>query len=208
MAIPAGGILLAAAGGVLAYAGFTGMNPLEALKDIASGKPSGISHSPSTFITDLGTSIGNLAQQNANAAGGAPVTGLPSALQFYTGDKYSKARRWQTGYSDCSSFIGKGLKREGIKPPGPSITTSYLASKEWVKISAASAKPGDLIVSTTHMVCYLGDGRALGQQNPRRNVQEGTVKDLMYGTGGYVYLRYAVSGGSAGGKLGSSGTSV
>jgi hypothetical protein len=145
-----------------------------------------------------------LVDDSLAAINGLPY--LPPACEHFSSDKYSQTRRWQNGYSDCSSFVGKGLKAIGIKPPGGSTTMSYYTSKEWQRISASEVKAGDLACGTTHVVVCYGDGTAIGQQNPRRNVQRGTVKDLMYGTGPFVYLRYVGTMGS-GAKTGSSSKS-
>lgn len=199
MAIPAGGVLLAAAGGILAYAGFTGKNPLEALKDVASGSPTGIAHSGSSALEEIGAGVIASGDQTAILSPG--IANLPAALAHYKNDRYSQLRRWQDGYSDCSSFIGKGLKLIGIKPPGYSTTTSYLTSRSWKQVPEASAKAGDIACNTSHVVCCTGGGNAIGQENPRRNVQTGTVKSLMSGTGSYIILRYVSSSGSSGGKV-------
>ena len=122
-----------------------------------------------------------------------PFPALVAACEKYAGDKYSQARRWSRGYSDCSSFVGKGMKDLG-QNPGVSTTLTYLASSRWKKISAGEAGAGDIAVNAAHMVLVTGKGTAIGQQNSRRDVQRGTIADLMSGSGGYQYRRY--SGGS------------
>lgn len=104
-------------------------------------------------------------------------------------DTYSQARRWQNGYSDCSSWIGKGMKRLG-KNPGGSTTLTFLASSDWSTISRDKIGAGDIAVNTSHCVVVTGKQGAVGQQRPGRNVQLGTIDDLMSGTGKYVFRRY------------------
>lgn len=118
-----------------------------------------------------------------------PFPALVAACEKYAGDKYSQARRWSNGYSDCSSFVGKGMKALG-QNPGVSTTLTYLASSKWYKISASEAGAGDIAVNAAHMVLVTGKGTAIGQQNSRRNVQRGTVSDLMANSGSYIYKRY------------------
>jgi len=122
-----------------------------------------------------------------------PFPALVEAVQQFRGDKYSQAKRWQNGYSDCSSFVGKGMKQLGLNPGG-STTLTYLASSSWTSISVSEAGAGDIAVNSAHMVLVTGNGTAIGQQNPRRNVQEGSIRDLMSGSGPYVFRRY--KGGS------------
>jgi len=104
-------------------------------------------------------------------------------------DTYSQARRWQDGYSDCSSWIGKGMKRLG-KNPGGSTTLTFLSSSDWATISRDKIGAGDIAVNTAHCVVVTGSKGAVGQQRPGRNVQLGTIDDLMSGTGTYIFRRY------------------
>lgn len=191
MAIPASTVLLVTAGGVLAYAGFSNRNPLEALKDLATGKPTAIRNEGS-YGTAAGSVLGGVI---TDVISGQGIPALPHAVMRYRNDKYSQLKRNQPGYSDCSSFVGKGLRDLGVKPPGPSTTSAYLASKDWKRIPSADAQAGDIAVSLNHMVVYATTTIGVGQQNPRSNVKRGPVKDLMFGNTPYVTLRYV--GGTA-----------
>jgi len=122
-------------------------------------------------------------------AGKGPWPELVDACLKGSQDIYSQARRWQDGYSDCSSWIGKGMKRLG-KNPGASTTLTFLASKDWSTIPRTKIGAGDIAVNTAHCVVVTGPNGAVGQQRPGRNVQLGTIDDLMSGTGSYVFKRY------------------
>lgn len=175
------------------YAGFTGQTPLQAVRSIGSGHPAGVRNTPSdSVLASIANSVSSVGSSTANVIAGQGLPDLPAACAAYASDHYTTnpAKRWTSGYSDCSSFVGKGLKRIGIKPPGPSTTLSYLGSKDWTKVSSDIVQAGDVAVSTTHMVVCTGNGMALGQQNPRRNVQRGTIQDLMANSGSYMFLRY------------------
>lgn len=187
MAIPTSTVLLVTAGGVLAYAGFTNRNPLAALKDLSTGKPTAVRNAPGEYASAAGSTAWNII---TDVIAGEGIPALPQAVAQFSGDKYSKPKRWQKGYSDCSSFVGKGLKSIGVKPPGPSTTGAYLASKDWKRIPSADAQAGDVAVSLNHMVVYIDNTHGIGQQNKRSNVKRGTVKELMYGNTPYVTLRY------------------
>lgn len=118
---------------------------------------------------------------------------LPNACAYFKGDKYSQALRWKNGYSDCSSFVSKGMKKLGLKYPAGGTTISYLNSPQWASIPLSSVQAGDIIVNASHMIVATGPGQGMGQQNPRRNVQTGSIKDLMSGTGAYRAKRYVGS---------------
>lgn len=190
------GVAVATMGGLLAYAGFRGVNPFQALREIASGSPQSITSAGAGFDTNL---VGNWAKTTVGNA--VAVTGsgaaLVTALAKFSGDKYSQTKRWQNGFSDCSSFVGKGFKAIGITPPGSSTTWEYLAWKMTTKVSRAQVAPGDLVVNASHIVVVVDSTRAIGQENPSTNVRVDTIENLMYGTGSFTCLRYTGWGGAA-----------
>lgn len=186
-------VALAAAGGILVYAGFKGVSPIGALRDVSTGKPTG--------VTDKATDLGSFdAGALGTAAGGAAVTGAVSTVAAkYSGDKYSQAKRTQPGWSDCSSFCDKILRDMGISPPTKwAATANYRISPNWVNVPLADTKPGDIAINSHHMVMITAAGgtAAIGQQNPRVNVRTGTVKDLM--SNDYVCKRYVKNPGATG----------
>jgi len=122
-----------------------------------------------------------------------PFPALVAAVQQFNADKYSQGKRWQSGFSDCSSYVGKGMKVLG-EDMGASTTLTYMTSPKWSTISRSQIGPGDIAVNATHMVVITGSDTAIGQENPRRNVQSGSIDDLMGGTGPYIFRRY--KGGS------------
>jgi hypothetical protein len=188
---PSGGIsglavAFAAAGGLLVYAGFKNLSPVGALKDVSGGRPSGVDDR-STELS--GAPIAGVATGVADQVLGGNVM---TAANKYIGDKYSQLRREQPGYSDCSSFADKVLSDIGIPPPTKwAATSNYRASGHWKTIPQSEAGPGDIAISSHHMVVVAsGQGaQAVGQQNPRVNVRTGSVASLM-GSQSYVYKRY------------------
>jgi hypothetical protein len=179
-------VAFATAGGLLVYAGFRGVNPVQALREISTGKAGVTSHP-----TDLGA-------YQTGVALGAAVTGatgalVSSAAQKYANDKYSQSKRTQPGWSDCSSFCDKILTDVGIPPPVKwASTANYRLSASWITVQLSETQPGDVAVSSHHMVMITASGgiSAIGQQNPRVNVQSGSVASLM-GSQSYVCKRYS-----------------
>lgn len=205
MGISGTGVALATFGGVLVYAGFTGQSPIAALKAISTGHPAGVAKTSGYVNTEAypgldsalaavgtGTNPGDSAGSIlSGAVGTGPLAALASAALTFDMDKYSQPKRWQDGFSDCSSFVGKAFRKIGITPPGASTTTSYLAWSKLKKISFMQAAAGDLVISPTHMaIVFDSRGNAIGQQNPSENVVINTVANVMAGTGAYGYYRY------------------
>jgi hypothetical protein len=194
-------LAVAAGGGVLLYAALRGVSPLTALKDVTSGAPPAVSTEGKVITgSDGGTDpdftpggSGSTAWKGVYRLAKVPRTlQRPSAfitsLNVHAGERYSQGSRWKSGYSDCSSFTGKGLLDTGISPPGMSNTTAYLSSADWVRVSAP--RMGDIAVNAQHMAVFTDGAHGIGQQNPRRNVQRDTMDNLMANTGSWEIRRY------------------
>lgn len=186
-------VALAAAGGILVYAGFKGLSPVGALRDVSTGKPTGVGDKS----TDLGSF--DAGAMGAAVGGAAASVAVSAVAAKYAGDKYSQAKRTQSGWSDCSSFCDKILTDMGISPPTKwASTANYRISPNWVNVALADTKPGDIAINSHHMVMITAAGgtAAIGQQNPRVNVRTGTVKALM--SNDYVCKRYVEHPGRTG----------
>lgn len=171
-------VAVATAGAVMIYAGYRGISPVAALRDVASGSPPPVSSQGTTLATTTpGTGTGS-------------GSALVRAAMTHRDERYSQARRWQSGYSDCSSFVGKAFKDIGITPPGGSTTVSYIAWKQLTKVSRDDVKAGDLIYSPGHIVIAVDHNTAIGQQNGRSNVQIGPITSLVPSFPMPVFLRY------------------
>lgn len=194
-------LAVAAGGGVLLYAALRGVSPVQALKDVTSGAPPAVSTSGKVITGSNGQADPAYVPEGS---GSTPWKGLyriskigalyqtPGALiaavNTHASEKYSQANRWARGYSDCSSIIGKGLMDIGITPPGSSVTGDYLASGDWVRVSAP--RGGDVAVNAQHMVLCTDGSHGIGQQNSRRNVQRDTLDNLMANSGSWEIRRF------------------
>jgi hypothetical protein len=207
-------VALASAGGVLIYAGFQGQSPLEALRDVTSGKTKILEPSTVQFTNDptnLAARAGGGGVMQADYTTETSDVGarIVAATANHRTERYSGARRWAEGFSDCSSFVGKCLKDAGITPPGGSTTWSYLAWGKLKNVKRTEIQGGDILVSGGHAAIALSATHAIGMQNHRQNVRADTIENIMWGQLGWVARRYPGSakkkdpGGS--GSSGSSG---
>lgn len=193
------GLAMATGGALLAYAGFTGKNPMQALKDVASGKPGPVESKSANLTRSVSTATGaltegELAEGGVSDAEAAGSSDLVRAAYTFIDDQYSQAKRGQEGYSDCSSFVSKAYNKIGIAAPWPSTTWGYLGSPRWKAIPRSQAKAGDLAVTQAHMAVFTSNSLGIGQQNPKRNVATGKIEDLMYPEGkSFTTLRYVGS---------------
>jgi len=191
------GVGMVTAGMFLIYVGIRKVTILEGLRSISQGtlpKPQNVPSTTAKTALDALYATGPTdpsapAAAGAGGSGAGPLPQLVAAAQTFAGDQYSQSRRWQAGYSDCSSFVGKAFKAIGITPPGASITTSYLAWSALRRIDPSQVGAGDLICNTGHIIIATGPGTGIGQENGRLNVQTGSIDNLMGGQP-YVCLRY------------------
>lgn len=195
MSAPA--VAIATGGALLMYLGFRNVPLIDGLREIAAGKlPSPRNKAGALAGALAGSLVGGLAGAAGGGSGGTmtgptggPWPELAAAAGQFAGDKYSQARRWDPGYSDCSSFVGKSLKAVGVTPPGASITTSYLAWSQLMKVDRSQVGAGDLICNTAHIVIATSNADGIGQENGRLNVQRGSIESLMGGQS-FTCLRY------------------
>jgi len=194
------------AGGVLIYAGIRGVTPLQALRDVSSGKPTPI---PNVSPQVTG---GNVAQSLQFSTVGRAAL---AAADRFMNDEYSQARRTQEGYSDCSSFVCKAFHAVGVAKPDGRMewpnTSAFAIGPAWKTIPQAQASPGDIAVVPAgalagHMtfVTNAGGTEGLGQQNPTSDVRAGSIAELFSGvTGKIVFRTYVGYGGRslAGGRI-------
>lgn len=195
---------IATVGAVLVYAGFRGVSPLQALRDVAGGKPPPVKGKPTTPIITSPPSSSGLTDPRRAA--------VVAASQKYLKDQYSQLQRRRAGFSDCSSFVDKCLKDAGIQPPGDpwANTANYRTSGDWPTIDAAQVDVGDIAISISHMVLITAKGgtSGIGQQRPTVNVKTGDMRTL-FGSQAYVFKTYkgyshpAAGGGGQGGGGGS-----
>lgn len=197
-------VAAAAIGGVLIYAGFQGQSPLAALREITSGQSRGLAVGQASFVHNASATTSATSSTGAVAAGylsgtaSAVGQALATAALTHRDELYSQAKRWQPGFSDCSSLVGKSFKDIGIPPPGASVTGSYLTWSKLRTVSKSDIQTGDLLCSAGHIAIALSPTTAIGQQNSRRNVQVGSIDDIMYGQGSWYPRRYI---GSSNGKV-------
>lgn len=207
MAIKASGITLAAVGGVLVYTGLSSGHLLDSIRTVLSGNapaPIALLTSATAGVpgnTYTGTNPvfqGNPTPGSVGAGSGFGVA-LVGAARGFSGDIYSQAKRNQSGYSDCSSFVSKAFAAVGIAPCGvaapPWPTT--LGFGAWGKLHAISrgeVTTGDILLKPlVHMGIATDSNNMIANTHPGGNVKEESIQGGISYMGGVVYLRYVPS---------------
>lgn len=147
-------VAVATAGGVLVYAGFRGVNPLQALRDVGTGHPTGVASKSATFSEAPGA--------------GTPTPGVGTDLlaemqRIGTGKSYSQLRRTGPNSFDCSGLTWKAGANLGHWGPGTGhyttafATATFLAGTAGVGLvqrpKGATPQAGDIVWWNGHMGC-------------------------------------------------------
>lgn len=96
------------------------------------------------------------------------------------GCRYSKDKRYEEGYYDCSSLVQRLYQEAGITLPATAATQGEYCYKNAMIINKKQLKPGDLIFysyeengefrNISHVAIYVGDGKMVHAANPARGV--------------------------------------
>ncbi len=214
MAISAGGLSLAAVGGIVVYAAVANSSVLSVTRGFLSGSPPGIANPSSTGVgaIDTGGDSGATAltaelttvQDSIYSKTIPGVTSIGAqivaAAQQFKGDKYSMTKRNQPGFSDCSSFVAKCLIAAGIPNPAGwtggnyPTTVSFAAWGKLKGVTDGTTQPGDiLLIPGVHIAIVVDNATAIGQENPQVNVQQGPWAAIMWEPAGVpAYGHYRI----------------
>ena len=103
------------------------------------------------------------------------------------GCNYSKDRRMEEGYYDCSSLVYRLYKEVGIELPAVAAEQGKYCYENAMLVNKEDLKPGDLIFysyedngafrNISHVAIYIGDGKIIHAANPRRGVVCDPIRD-------------------------------
>jgi peptidoglycan DL-endopeptidase CwlO len=127
-----------------------------------------------------GSASGASAVSAPTAAGGTTASKVIGEAKKYLGVKYVWGGESPSGF-DCSGLVQYVYKKFGVSLPRVSQDQAHAGKA----ISAAEAKPGDLVFfhnPATHVGIYLGDGKMLDAPNSRSVVR---IEKLWSGVSGF-----------------------
>lgn len=174
-------VALAAAGSTLVYAGLRHVSPLDALREIASGRgPGPVSTGGSRAAAAVAagyTGSATAAEHGAQlGAGGGIGFQLAKAAQAYVGRPYVTGAAGPSAF-DCSGLVQRAFRDIGITDCPRTSAMQYLWRKlapisEW---DSSAPQAGDLAFWPGHVVILTGPATFVGAQNPRRGVTTGQL---------------------------------
>lgn len=154
-------LAVAASGGVLLYAALQDMTPLEALKELTSGKkPKPVETKTSAVAEGLGAlgaskiSTGSLGSDNRLAAAANKYKGVP----YRWGGTSAKGL-------DCSGLVVVAFQDAyGVTPPRTTYTQEPW--KMLTRIDRGELAAGDLVFWAGHVAIYVGGGQVIHAPHP------------------------------------------
>jgi|SRR5690606_15756706 len=165
-------LAMAAGGGVLIYAALQDMTPVEALKELVSGKkPKPVEEKQSSLTG--GSSSGGGAQAASVGTSGAN-NALVKAAEKYLGVPYRWGGASKSGV-DCSGLVVLAFQDAyGVTPPR--TTYGQEPWKELTKVSRSDLSPGDLVFWPGHVAIYVGAGKVIHAPGTGKKVKYADIE--------------------------------
>lgn len=171
------GVGMATAGGVLVYAGLRDVSPLEALRDMMSGRLPTVERRGSPTADEiLNRQSGGPGSKAPSVlgAGGALVT----AARRYVGGPYRFGGTDPRTGLDCSALVQRAFKDIGV-PDCPRTSGQQFVWRALTTVrNQRDVQPGDLVFWPGHVAIATSAGAAtvVGALNRRSGVREGPIK--------------------------------
>lgn len=166
------GIGVLGAGALLVYSGLRGVTPLQALRDVTSGRtpPPIPSKTPAATIPAGAEQLGELDRPSG-------LTGPNAILATMAMEEVGKPYRFGAAGPnafDCSGLVLYVVRQAyGVKLPHSA--TLQESSRYFVAVPRFEVQAGDVAFWTFHhCVIMTGNKSWVGAQNPRRGVTTGT----------------------------------
>jgi cell wall-associated NlpC family hydrolase len=198
--IPGVAVGLVTGGALLVYAGLTDVTPLAALREVAAGRVTGVSRTPSpTAVT--------LASQSGGAGSSAPSvltsgSALVGAARRYVGGRYRFGGTNPATGLDCSALVQRAFADIGVKGC-PRTSGQQLMWSALTRVPRrADVQPGDLVFWSGHVAIASSPGAAtiVEARNARVGIVEGKTWGSPIGYRRYAGALSAAPGAGSGGS--------
>ncbi|WP_230976506.1 C40 family peptidase [Georgenia wutianyii] len=152
----------------------------------AAAEAQAVAAARSTETASRSTASAPAAQAEAATPAPAPAQSVSGNaivdIAFrYVGTPYVYGGSSPAGF-DCSGFTWYVFQQVGINIP----RSSGAQASAGTVVSAAEARPGDLVWWPGHVGIYLGDGQHIAARNPSKPLQAGPISDVGRGTPTFI----------------------
>lgn len=160
---------LATAGGLLLYAGLRDVSPVQAIRDVLSGRPPGVKATP--YVAS-GASAGT-GSATAGTSGGGHAQ-IYAAARRYLGVPYRWGGATPDGF-DCSGLVTYVLVHDlglhTLPSPSHTVTGQFLVWRGAVTVSGRP-QAGDLVCWLGHIAIASGTGMMIEAPGAGKRVRE------------------------------------
>jgi len=182
--VPGQALGLAAAGGILIYAGVADKSPIVALRELVKGRASG----PAPFVRPSASSTERFGTGSVSGATGGTEFGRQAAAiaAQQVGKRYVRGGKGPEVF-DCSGLVFYSYQQAGASEYRYLTSYGIAASPKFTKINRADVGAGDILWKTGHVAIAISNTElveAFSSRSPvrRTNIPEGRFT---------IFLRYA-----------------
>lgn len=159
--LPGTAVAALAAGGLLAYAGFRGVSPLQALREVTSGRPGQVRATGATFdpVTLAHAPTSGIDQGGGYGWAGRGPQLLAEVKRIGVGRSYSQLRRTGPNSYDCSGLVWRAGVNLGFWGPGERAYRSAFSTATFPREASAaglSRRPASEAVQAGDIVWWPG----------------------------------------------------
>lgn len=104
---------------------------------------------------------GGTPRQQSAGGGGSKVDDFTSAAESMRGYRYSQANRMGSNSADCSSLVGRAMKKAGLTNNAQLTTRSIVNDSRFKRVGKGNLQKGDILWERGHVAIYMGGNRTL-----------------------------------------------
>lgn len=103
----------------------------------------------------------NSGTRRTSGGGGSKVDKFISAAESMRGYRYSQANRMGSNSADCSSLVGRAMKKAGLTNNAQLTTRSITSDSRFTRVGKGNLRRGDILWERGHVAIFMGGNRTL-----------------------------------------------
>lgn len=107
--------------------------------------------------------------------GGSKLNKFISAAESMIGYSYSQSNRMGARSADCSSLVGRAMKKAGITNNANMTTRSMVNDNRFTKVGKGNLQRGDILWERGHVAIFMGGNKTLEARYSIKKVAYGSL---------------------------------